>query len=54
MRTARFRPYWIEAEEKEWQCLWDKGIFKKWSRKDLLRTIESLPADTSTSSNGLQ
>ena len=36
MRNARFRPYWIQAEEKEWQGLWDKGDFKKWSRKDLL------------------
>ncbi len=36
MRNARFRPYWIQAEEKEWQGLWDKGVFKKWSRKDLL------------------
>jgi hypothetical protein len=37
MRNARFRPYWIQAEEKEWQGLWEKGVFKKWSRKDLLR-----------------
>jgi hypothetical protein len=36
MRNARFRAYWIQAEEKEWQGLWKKGIFKKWSRKDLL------------------
>ncbi len=36
MRNARFRPYWIQAEEKEWQGLWDKVVFKKWSRKDLL------------------
>ena len=36
MRNARFRPYWIQAEEKEWQGLWEKGVFKKWSRKDLL------------------
>jgi hypothetical protein len=35
MRNARFRPYWIQAEEKEWQRLWGKGVFKKWSRKDL-------------------
>ena len=35
MRNARFRPYWIQAEEKEWQGLWDTGVFKKWSRKDL-------------------
>ena len=27
---------WIQAEEKEWQCLWEKGVFKKGSRKDLL------------------
>ena len=25
IRNARFRPYWIQAEEKEWQGLWDKG-----------------------------
>ena len=37
MRNARFRPYWMQAEEKEWQGLWDKGVFKKWNRKDLLR-----------------
>jgi hypothetical protein len=36
MRNSRFRPYWIQAEEKEWQGLWEKGVFKKWSRKDLL------------------
>jgi hypothetical protein len=38
MRNARVRPYWIQAEEKEWQGLWDKGAFKKWSRKDVTRT----------------
>jgi hypothetical protein len=36
MRNARFRPYWIQTEVKEWQGLWEKGVFKKWSRKDLL------------------
>jgi hypothetical protein len=36
VRNARFRPYWIQAEEKEWQGLWEKGVFKKRSRKDLL------------------
>jgi hypothetical protein len=36
MRNARFRPYWIQVEEMEWQGLWEKGVFKKWSRKDLL------------------
>jgi hypothetical protein len=28
MRNAHFRPYWIQAEEKEWQGLWEKGVFK--------------------------
>jgi hypothetical protein len=36
MRNACFRPFWIPAEEKEWQGLWEKGVFKQWSRKDLL------------------
>jgi hypothetical protein len=36
MRNARFRAYSIQAEEKEWQELWKRGVFKKWSRKDLL------------------
>jgi hypothetical protein len=30
MRNARFRPYWIQAEEKECQGLWDKNVFKTW------------------------
>jgi hypothetical protein len=29
MRNARFPPHWIQAEEKEWQGLWEKGVFKK-------------------------
>ncbi len=37
MRNARLRLYWIQAEEKECQGLREKGVFKKWSRKDLLR-----------------
>ena len=37
MRNARFRPYWIQAEEEEWKGLWEKGVFKKWKRTDLLR-----------------
>jgi hypothetical protein len=36
MQNALFRLYWIQAEEKEWQGLWERGVFKKWSRKDLL------------------
>jgi hypothetical protein len=39
MRNARFRPDWIQAEEKELQGLWEKGVFKKWSRKDLRHSL---------------
>ena len=37
MRNRRFAPYWIQAEEQEWEGLWEKGVFKKWDRKDLLQ-----------------
>ena len=37
MRNRCFAPYWIQAEEQEWQGLWEKGVFKKWDRKDLLQ-----------------
>jgi hypothetical protein len=33
---TRFRPSWVQAEEKEWQGLWEKDVFKKWSQKDML------------------
>ena len=36
MRNARFRPFWMQAEEEEWKGLWEKGVFKKWKRTDLL------------------
>ena len=31
MRNRCFAPYWIhiQAEEQEWQGLWEKGVFKK-------------------------
>ena len=35
MRNQRFRGYWLEAEAKEWQGLWEKGVFKRWKRSDL-------------------
>jgi len=34
----------MQAEEKEWQGLWDKGVFKKWSRKDLLSKFVQSPS----------
>jgi hypothetical protein len=37
MRNARFKPFWLTAEASEWEGLWDKGVFKKWKRSDLLK-----------------
>jgi hypothetical protein len=28
MRNALFRPYWIQAEEKELQGLWERGALR--------------------------
>jgi hypothetical protein len=36
-RNARFKPFWLTAEASEWEGLWDKGVFKKWKRSDLLK-----------------
>ena len=36
MRNPRFKPFWLKAEGSEWQGLWEKGVFKKWKRSDLL------------------
>jgi hypothetical protein len=36
MRNPRFKPSWLRAEGDEWQGLWEKGVFKKWNRSDLL------------------
>ncbi len=36
MRNPRFKPFWLRAEGDEWQGLWEKGVFKKWNRSDLL------------------
>lgn len=36
MRNRKFKPFWLTAEETEWSGLWEKGVFKKWNRKDLL------------------
>ena len=35
MRNLRFKPFWLKAEGREWQGLWEKG-FKKWKKSDLL------------------
>jgi hypothetical protein len=36
MRNPRFKPFWLKAEADEWAGLWEKGVFKQWSRSDLL------------------
>ena len=36
MRNPRFKPFWLKAEGSEWQGLWEKGVFKKWKKSDLL------------------
>ena len=36
MRNPRQKPFWLRAEGDEWQGLWEKGVFKKWNRSDLL------------------
>ena len=36
MRNPRLKPFWLKAEGGEWQGLWEKGVFKKWKRSDLL------------------
>ena len=36
MRNLRFKPFWLRAEADEWAGLWQKGVFKRWSRSDLL------------------
>ena len=37
MGNARFKPFWLTAEASERKGLWDKGMFKKWKRSDLLK-----------------
>jgi len=35
MRNLKFKPFCLTWEETEWSGLWEKGVFKKWNRKDL-------------------
>jgi len=36
MRNLKFKPFWLTTEETEWSGVWEKGVLKKWNRKDLL------------------
>ena len=36
MRNPRFKPFWLKAEADEFAGLWQKGVFKRWLRSDLL------------------
>ena len=37
LRNQKFKPFWLAAEEDEWAGLWDKGVFKRWNKSDLLK-----------------
>jgi hypothetical protein len=37
MCNTRFKSFWLTVEDSEWEGLWDKGVFKKWNRSDLLK-----------------
>jgi hypothetical protein len=37
LRNQKFKPFWLAAEEAEWAGLWDKGVFKRWEKSDLLK-----------------
>ena len=37
MGNARFKPFWLTAEASEWEGQFDKGVFKKGKRSDLLK-----------------
>jgi len=37
LRNQKFKPFWLAAEEAEWAGLWDKGVFKRWNKSDLLK-----------------
>jgi hypothetical protein len=36
LRNLKFKPFCLTVEETEWSGLWEKGVFEKWNRKDLL------------------
>ena len=36
MRNPRFNLFWLRAEGDERQGLWEKGVFMKWHKSDLL------------------
>jgi hypothetical protein len=37
LRNPKFKPFWLAAEEAEWAGLWEKGVFKRWNKSDLLK-----------------
>ena len=51
-RNTRFKHFWLTAEASEWEGLWDKGVFKKWKRLDLLKNDHIFRADTFTKLSG--
>jgi hypothetical protein len=37
LRNLKFKPFCLAAEEAEWAGLWEKGVFKRWNKSDLLK-----------------
>ena len=35
--NQKFKPFCLEDEEGEWAGLWDKEVFKRWNKSDLLK-----------------
>ena len=33
--ASHFRPFWLTAEQEEWDGLWKRNCFKVWKRSDL-------------------
>ena len=33
--ASHFRPFWLTAEQEEWDGLWKRNWFKVWKRSDL-------------------
>jgi len=33
--ASHFRPFWLTAEQEEWDDLWKRNCFKVWKRSDL-------------------
>ncbi len=37
LRNLKFKPFFLVDEETEWSGLWEKEVFKRWNKSDLLK-----------------